>query len=90
MAAMEIEGSALTERQFPQEWQIDAGLTRKVVVDGVCMLIRLVGQFQQRQREIRRDRHGCKTHYDGRRDGRHRSVKLASPVSLRARFNHPH
>jgi hypothetical protein len=62
LAAMEIEGSALMERQFPQEWQIDAGLTRKVVVDGVCMLIRLVGQFEQRQREIRRDRHvefGC-------------------------------
>ncbi|HMI73160.1 MAG TPA: hypothetical protein VK495_00560, partial [Steroidobacteraceae bacterium] len=56
-AAMEIERSALMERQFPQEWQIDAGLARQVVVNGVRMLIRFVGQFQQRQREVRRDRH---------------------------------
>jgi len=54
---MEIERSALMERQFPQEWQIDAGLARQVVVNGVRMLIRFVGQFQQRQREVRRDRH---------------------------------
>jgi hypothetical protein len=56
------------ERQFPQEWQIDAGLTRKLVVNGIRVLIRLVGQFQQRQREVRRDRHVEFRRAEGRND----------------------
>ena len=45
------------EWQIPQEWQVDAGLARQVVVNGVRVLIRFVGQFQQRQGEVRRNRH---------------------------------
>jgi len=59
---MERERAALMEWQLVQEGQIDACLTRKVVVDGVRVLIRFVGQLQQRQRQVRSDCHvefGC-------------------------------
>jgi hypothetical protein len=57
LAATEFERAALMERQVAQEGQIDAGRTRKVIVNRVGMLIGLVVQFEERQGEVRRDGH---------------------------------
>jgi hypothetical protein len=45
------------ERQIAQERQVDAGRAGKCVVDRVAMLIRLVGQYAQRQGEVGGDGH---------------------------------
>ena len=68
LSTPELERPALAERQIPQEWQIDAGRTREVVVNRIRMLICFVGQFQERQRQVRRDRHVEFGRAEGRND----------------------